>query len=191
LSVEKCHFINVQGLYHRTCKSKKGLIGDVLQETNSLFIAMSETHLDADVLSAEIQIDGYTFYRSDRKLRKCGGVAIYVRNDLGSCVEGTFSNDVCECLIVKLEKIKTIVITCYRPPTCSKELFEELLEFLQSFVYHLNQNVYKIVLNGDFNFPFIHWLEPQTSDESGSYVIGNGLTGSEKKSVRVIHAFGE
>jgi len=44
----------------------------------------------------------------------------------------------------------------------------------------VNQNVYKIVLNGDFNFPFIHWLEPQTSDEGGSYVIGNGLTGSEK-----------
>ena len=131
-SVKKCQFINVQGLYHRTCKTKKGLIGDILKETNSMFFAMSETHLTADILSAEIQIDGYSLYRSDRKLRKCGGVGMYVRNDLGSCVEGTFCNDICEGLIVKLEKIKIIVITCYRPPTCSKEPFEELLYFLQN-----------------------------------------------------------
>jgi len=44
---------------------------------------VAETHLNCNVPSESVDIDGYTLHRHDRgDGRQCGGVAAYVRNDL-------------------------------------------------------------------------------------------------------------
>ena len=139
-----------------------------------MFIAITETHLDQNVLTAEIDIDNYQIFRSDRADRKCGGVALYVKESYGSCEEGKFSNGTCECLVVRVEKIKTIIITCYRPPNCSLADFDEVLTFINEHISKVNQNTHSIIFNGDFNLPFIQWTQSDCRDDVGSYTIGNG-----------------
>ena len=56
---------------------------DLATESNAPFIAIQETHLTEDILSAELQVPGYTLYRSDRLGgRSHGGCAVYSRDDL-------------------------------------------------------------------------------------------------------------
>ena len=86
-----------------------------------------------------IYIENYTFFRSDRTNRKCGGVGVYVKDGLGSCEELKFSNDYCECLAVKVEKLKTIIIIVYRPPTCEFVHFEDALTILQTYMSNIDQ----------------------------------------------------
>ena len=48
---------------------------------NAYIIAVTETWLSDDIVDAEIAINGYTPYRSDRIGRQRGGVMIYIRSD--------------------------------------------------------------------------------------------------------------
>jgi hypothetical protein len=68
---------------------------------NHLFIGLTETWLHERYLEAELAIDNYTIFRSDRSISKkkrrgrhSGGVASYIRNDLASTTETilTFKN---------------------------------------------------------------------------------------------------
>ena len=111
--LEKCHLLNLQGLHDTGQYGKIKLIQDLLSNSDSLFIALTETHLNDNVLSAELDIENYTLFRSDRINRKCGGVALYVRDGLGSCEVLKFSNEDCESRIVKIEKVKPLIITVY------------------------------------------------------------------------------
>jgi hypothetical protein len=134
------------------------LLQDIATLNESIFIVITETHLDEYVISAEIDRVNYDLFRSDPASRKCGGVAMYVKQGYGNSEEKTFSNSVCDSLIVKLEKLKTIE-TCYRPPNCSWQPFQELIQFMLQNLFNLNQNEYKIIINGDFNFSNILWFK--------------------------------
>ena len=56
-------------------------IKDILDDSNELFIALSETWLN-EHLDAELEIEGYDIFRSDRVRKRCrhsresGGVAV-------------------------------------------------------------------------------------------------------------------
>ena len=39
---------------------------DTAPECNAAFIVLTETHLKPDILNAEVKIEGYSLYRSDR-----------------------------------------------------------------------------------------------------------------------------
>ena len=106
---------NVQGLKPRTVPTKVPFIQDLLLNSNQLFIALTETWL-RDHLDAELKIQGYTCFRSDRvrprrhqRGRDSGGIAIYIRDDLASTAENilTYSNSVVEvlCVYIKAENI--------------------------------------------------------------------------------------
>ena len=86
--------MNVQGLYTSKNKSKHKLIGNIIKHSDSLFIAITETHLNENMFNAEVDIDQYEMFRSDRQDRICGGVALYVKHGYGSCEEGKFSNGI-------------------------------------------------------------------------------------------------
>ena len=66
-----CFFtvFNTLGFKPKTTPSKVPFIQDILVEQNQLFIALTETWLK-DHLDAEITIDGYKLFRSDRKRLK-------------------------------------------------------------------------------------------------------------------------
>ena len=54
------------------------------------------------------------------------------------------------------------------------------MSFVSRHISKIDQNLYTIILNGDFNFPFIKWLKSECTDEIGSYRINAGSTVDEK-----------
>ena len=93
--------LNIAGLKPQTVPSKIPYVEDLLKDKNQLFIVLSETWLKNHT-NAELNIDGYSLYRSDRTGRKhtrgrfSGGVGIYLRADLAATAEEVlkFSNGV-------------------------------------------------------------------------------------------------
>ena len=95
-------------------------------EENDLFtdiISINETLLSADKLSL-CNLNGYLLFENHRKIRKGGGVGIYVRDihtvkhrtDLEIFLEGRFETVIIE---VKNDQKKTLICSIYRPPNSS------------------------------------------------------------------------
>ena len=99
------------------------MLKEIAHQEDVLFLALTETHLNGDHLDAEIHIDKYTAFRTDRQSRSHGGVANYIRDDIATSVEilETFSNGTTELLIVCIKKLDLQVTTVYRPPNTTLE----------------------------------------------------------------------
>ena len=63
------------------------------KKSNAAVIGITESKLDKSVLDSEINIDGYEVLRCDRN-RNGGGVACYIREDIGFDVKSCLSNDI-------------------------------------------------------------------------------------------------
>ena len=124
------------------------------------FIVLTETHLQEKIYDAEVQIKNYDLYRSDRILRKCGGTAIYMHNSIPVDNIETFSDSVCESIMIYNKNLNLAIISVYRPPKGDSNLnihksFTNLLSTIETFLSKLeNAN---IVVLGDFNLPSIVW----------------------------------
>ena len=127
----------------------------MLELNHSLGIGLTETWLSEDIENAEIQIEDYSIYRADRSHRSRGGVAAYLRSDLLCKTAFSYSNSVCEALLIKCKKLNIVFGVLYRPPSttveewnqCSKAVEEEL-DLIQA-----HGDYRTVVLMGDFNFP--------------------------------------
>ena len=88
---------NVRGLssYDRTKVLSLGRYAEIY---NSIVIALTETHLSEDIEDNEIDIKGWSLFRSDRKSRKCGGTILYVKEGIPVTEESGFSNSYCEII---------------------------------------------------------------------------------------------
>ena len=115
----KC--LNIRGLALISNKVKVNLIEDLLENDNSIGIILSETWLDDTICNAEIQMESFELYRSDRCVRQRGGVALYLRKELNGKLFSDFSNSVVETLIVTCKKLNTIFICIYRPPSTKND----------------------------------------------------------------------
>ena len=102
---------------------------------------------------SEIQneIPGFSIVRCDRLLRKGGGVCIYVRNTKSFNVCLTYSNSICDLLIVKLHQPSLIIILTYRPTT----EFNDIILKTKTYIMSLPSPLSNIIILGDFNFPNI------------------------------------
>ena len=122
---------------------------------NAPYICLTETHLNPDILDAEISIKGYTLFRSDRVGRTHGGVCIYVRNDLSAEVLLRESNSFCDTLVLEIRQLNLLLVNMYRPPKCHEDMFLQSLEQIKK---HLNNIENKdLLIHGDFNFPFLSY----------------------------------
>ncbi|KAK4822905.1 hypothetical protein QYF61_023268 [Mycteria americana] len=100
-------------------------------------------------------MDGYKLFRRDRRGRRGGGVALYVRECLDS-LELDDGDDRVECLWVRIRgkanKADIVVGVCYRPPNQDEEadelFYKQLGEASRSLA---------LVLVGDFNLPDVCW----------------------------------
>ena len=110
---------NVHGLRPQTVPSKVPYVSDILLEKNQLFMAITETWL-LHHTDAELSIDGYKLFRSDRKRAKkstkgrlSGGAGCYVRSDIAPTMEImiNFSNGVVE-LLGLYSKVKNLFYLC-------------------------------------------------------------------------------
>ena len=135
-------------------------LSDLATESNAPWIALTETWLKPEILSAEVQIPGMQLYRADREGRKHGGCALYVRNDLTSHLVTTHSNRACDTLIVKIKSLNLIIIVNYRPPDAKEKEFEEQIKVCQDAIAEITEKdpkVKDIFQVGDFNMKCISW----------------------------------
>ena len=115
-----------------------------------------ETHLNQNILDAEISVEGYKIFRSDREegTRK-GGVATYIRNDIATSatVLSYGSRDLVEYLLVWLKPMNMIVVTVYRPPTCQAQSFNAVLRLIRDKIDEVTTTLPTVIAMGDYNFP--------------------------------------
>ena len=112
-------------------------------------------------MNPEIGIEGYNIFRTDRLSRVGGGVCIYMRNDLTVTNELSYSNDMVEIILLKVEELKGLVIGVYRPPNTVNEKWCDALERLKNGILKIQNDSDKymnIWSFGDYNFPDIDWL---------------------------------
>ena len=187
---------NVQGLKPQTVQSSVPYISDLLKENNQLFMALTETWLHKHT-NAEISIDGYTIFRSDRKRKKAkrgrysGGTAIYIRNDIAPFFKVIleYSNGVNELLVVFSERENTIIAVMYRQtndsvnghPSTNTEFIEVVTE-LRNVLINFDDKAPDIFLCGDFNLPHVKWpegisLTGISKDEKDMLITLNELMG--------------
>ena len=127
---------------------------------NPLSILLTESHLNDNILSAEVSIPGYTLYRSDRVGRTHGDTCGYMRDDLATQLLLSCSNSVCESLILKVKILNLFLGTIYRPPDSSLTEFEDAINVCKEGIDRAmedGQKLTTILQLGNYNFPFISW----------------------------------
>ena len=142
-------------------------------------IGVVETHLNDSDDESRLQMDGYSFVKSNHPLNiKRGGVALYVKDSipmkhrydlvtLPECV-------VCEIHINKRKYFFTVV---YRAPCQDQDEFKSFSDNFELLISNLqSENPFSIVITGDFNCRSNQWwgddientegklFEPLTSD---------------------------
>ena len=75
---------------------------------NSIGVAVTKSWLNENFNDAEVAIDNYSIFRSDRMDRIRGGVWFYLRNDFGGVMGYSYYKNTVETLIVKSKKIDTV-----------------------------------------------------------------------------------
>ena len=166
------HFsvLNIQGLKPQSVPSKVPYVEDILKDQNQLFIALTETWLKSHK-QAELNIDGYSIFRANRKGRKhtrgrySGGAAIYLRADIAATTEKllSYSNGVVEAVVVFSEKENLLICSIYRQPDDSSHNHKsgsyELSQALHAISNAISQleGTPDILICGDFNMPHANW----------------------------------
>ena len=141
-------------------------------------------------MDAEIQIDNYTLFRSDRAGRSHGGVAINIRNYLAATTILKDSNSYCDSLVIEIHKLNLILINIYRPPKCPKILFNQTLQTIKVLLENIeSENSTKdIFMLGDFNFPFLRWTN---KTDNNSFNDDTDIRNEEKQQAKRLLEFAE
>ena len=126
--------VNVRGLLLKSNRTKPQQLGSMICSLRSLGCVVTESWLTSDIVNPEIGIEGYNVFRSDREVRVGGGVCVYMRQDLTVTKELSFSNDMVEAIILKVEELKGLVIGVYRPPNTTKDKWNEAVSELREGV---------------------------------------------------------
>ena len=132
-------------------------------------ILITETHLENSIDSIEINIEGFQLFRKDRN-RSGGGVAIYVRNELGPVEVNELKRPGSESIYVKILNcdIPCIIGVFYRPPNQSSVNKDITLESLRSqFDFLSMRSKLPFFLFGDFNDRCVCWNFEHLASELG------------------------
>ncbi|KAI5727884.1 hypothetical protein M8J77_008146 [Diaphorina citri] len=116
-------------------------------------ILISESWLKPSISDSLVNISGYTLVRHDRLVRRGGGVAMYIRNDLThkvlvrSTAASSQDDKIIEFMAVELvvRSIKILLTVVYKPPKANQ--LDELYDLIVSVIPQYEH----IILMGDFN----------------------------------------
>ena len=168
--------MNIEGLYPRKQKDKLRQLSEEALVNNVILLAIAESHLREEVLSAEVEIGGFILHhRVDRANNvKKGGVALYIRKDkahwfgdpIGESIENT------EFLCTFSSKLNLVVCVLYRPGGVIG--FLEASDRIADYVNQRAPPLPNILIVGDFNMRHIDW-------KTGN-VAGQDVTGDERRS---------
>ena len=152
---------------------------------NIEIICVTETHLNKNILDAELFIDGFKFFRKDRNFdihaeeskifdesSSGGGSIIYVKDTIHSNLVQSFYDKAPDSLAIEIDSsIGKFCIACvYRSPNLNSLLNDVLLSSLKDICNVSNS--FETVLVGDFNLPDVSW-------ESGSLKNCNVTTNNK------------
>ena len=178
--------LNAQGIVPKTRTSKAAWKMDYLRDfvaSHSGFIpiiSITESWCKSYHSDAQIGIDNYYPYRSDRKKRQRGGCVVYVHNDIVVNDVKTFDNEFCEVVQLSLPQSKTSLFTVYRPPNCPPAKYQEMMSWMYKQVDCIDDSWTKVI-DGDFNFPEINWESFSVADSDDSaialidFLVSHGL----------------
>ena len=174
---------NIRGLYPRCNQNKVPLLQEIANNDKLALLALTETHLHRDILDAEVKIQNYEIFRTDRRDRSHGGVAIYIDKNLAASTDILidFSNGTNEILALFIKKLNLEVIVVYRPPNTTQDLFKDIIDRINYILEHLPSPDTEVFLLGDFNFPHVNW---ESLDVTGG-------TADEKQQARDLMALME
>ena len=176
-------YANIRGLHPKTNQTKISYLADLAKICNAPFISLTETHLNSEILDAEINIANYTPYRCDRTGRSHGGVCTYVRNDFVTTIILKDSNSYCDTLVLKIHQMDLIIINFYRPPKCPSHLFLQSLHKIKQAISDFEDHTKKshdIIVTTDCNFPDIQWVQ-----KTGYYKINQSKSTSGEESIQI------
>ncbi|RMC21511.1 hypothetical protein DUI87_02377 [Hirundo rustica rustica] len=145
----KCMYTNA-----RSMGNKQKELEAMVQQQSYDVVAIMETWWD-DSHGWSTALDGYKLFRRDRKGRRGGGVALYIKKAFDAIGIET-NEDGVECLWVRIKgkanKADILLGVCYHPPNQEEEV--------DNLFYKQLENVSgssTLVLVGDFNLPDIIW----------------------------------
>uniref|UniRef100_A0A3B3C2G3 Reverse transcriptase domain-containing protein n=1 Tax=Oryzias melastigma TaxID=30732 RepID=A0A3B3C2G3_ORYME len=152
-------------IIHFNCRSLNANFSKIihcLKEIKKQFsvIAISETWLLEEQCS-QFHIEGYNAFFINRTFQKGGGVALYVDQNLNSCIVKDMCltiDTIMECVTVEIEteKSKNTIVSCiYRKPGSCIDMFREKLFEL----YEGLNNRKMIFVCGDINIDLLNPLE--------------------------------
>lgn len=155
----------------------------LLEAYNSIYkydlISVVETHLDDSDDESRLQLDGYSFIKSNHPLNvKRGGVALYVKDSIPMNQRYDLST-LPECVVceIHINKRKYFFTVVYRAPNQDQDEFKSFTDNFELLISKMQlETPYCIVITGDFNCRSIQWwaddientegklFEPLTSD---------------------------
>ena len=162
---------NIAGILLKYKKYKIPVIKDIAIEENALIMSFTESHLNENILDAEISIDNYSLFRGDRSEGvKKGGVLLYVRNDIAKSARTLCHGSIglIEYICVYIKEKNLLTITVYRSPQSKLNDFKTVIEIIDKSIESLAPNYPDIIINGDFNFRYIKWANGEALNQSTS-----------------------
>ena len=172
-SYSNLYLLNIQGLIPTATSNSKWKIpytSDTILNSEGIscpFMSITETWTKSYIRDAQLHIENYNIYRSDRNMRSRGGAMLYIHESLPVSNSEIFDDATCEGVSCVLESIKFIVVSVYRPPDATHS-FKNLLCSLQKFMDSINSDEFTIYITGDFNFPNINWETLTATQTLGS-----------------------
>ena len=151
---------NVQSLVSENSKLKIDYYKEYTIENKVLLLNFTETWLNKDI-KGDAEIEGYTVFRGDRQENITqGGTAIYVNDKVkdGKLIIN-FNSSKCEMVAVNICSLNILNIVIYRPPHTKMCDFAPVLSELENILQNMGNPNPVIIMSGDFNFPFVEWLE--------------------------------
>ena len=118
-------------------------------------MCITETHLNSEVVDAEIMIDNYTIFRKDRDNgREKGGSLIYVSNSICATNIENFNAPDSLAISLDLPLCSLIVVCVYRAQSLSQTENYKIMDQISKL--QVTENT-EIVIVGDFNMPNVSW----------------------------------
>ena len=75
----------------------------------------------------------------------------YVHNSLILSRESFSDDGICQCLLLTIDSLTTVVASIYRPPGTKLYSFKKVLTSIQDYLD--NSGIHDVYITGDFNVP--------------------------------------